>query len=275
MFLYLYLIEYKKHMNFTKSITKKNILTGLTSIGVKNGDILLVHSALSKIGYVDGGADAVIDALLEAVGEEGTVLVPTLTGSADLSASNPPVFDVAKTPCWTGIIPETFRRRPEAIRSLHPTHSVSAIGKKAREITKNHENCLTPCGRGSPYDKLAEWGGYVLLVGVKLDCCTLLHSAEELAGLPYHMQASPVDARLIDKDGKTRTVQLGIHRYGSPRDFCKLEPILLEQKAMTIGNIGQAKVRRIDAGRLMAIVMAILAKDPEYLLAKQADSSLE
>jgi len=167
------------------------------------------------------------------------------------------------------------RKRPEAIRSLHPTHSVAAIGQKAREITKNHENCPTPCGPDSPYDKLAKLGGYVLLVGVNLDSCTLLHSAEELAGLPYHMQKDPVDARLIDKDGKTRTVRLGIHRYGSPRDFCKLEPILLKQKVMKIGDIGQAKVRRIDAGRLMSIVMEILAKDPEYLLAKQADSLLE
>ena len=92
-------------------ITKEIIINGLKELGLKQGDTVLVHSSLSSFGYVDGGADTVIDALLETVGKEGTVLVPTLTGSEHLSAENPPVFDVRNTPCWTGKIPETFRKR--------------------------------------------------------------------------------------------------------------------------------------------------------------------
>jgi aminoglycoside 3-N-acetyltransferase len=126
------------------NVTRMMISDRLRSLGVKNGDILLVHSSLSRFGHVEGGADAVIDGILDAVGTEGTVLVPTLTGSDKLSPANPPIFDVLNTPSWTGIIPETFRKRPEAVRSLHPTHSVAAIGKKAREITANHEKCNTP-----------------------------------------------------------------------------------------------------------------------------------
>jgi aminoglycoside 3-N-acetyltransferase len=253
-------------MKTTKMVTKKNILTQLSALGVKNGHILLVHSALSKFGHVAGGADTVIDALLEAVGPDGTILVPTLTGSEALSPSNPPIFNVKTTPCWTGIIPETFRKRPEAVRSLHPTHSVAAIGNRAREITRNHENCSTPCGRGSPYDKLVKMGGFVLLLGVTLESCTLLHSAEEFANLPYHMQPDSVDAQVTDEQGKTKIVRLGIHRYGSPRDFEKLEPLLLENDAMKITTIGQSPVRLIDAARLLEIVMACLSKDPEFLL---------
>jgi len=87
---------------------------------------VLVHSSLSSLGCVEGGADAVIDALLDVLGPGGTLVVPTLTGTESLSAENPPRYDPDATPCWTGRVPETLRRRPGAMRSLHPTHSVAA-----------------------------------------------------------------------------------------------------------------------------------------------------
>ena len=103
-------------------VSKSDIEKRLREIGIKEGDKLLVHSSLSSFGYVEGGADTVIDALIESVGFEGTVLVPTLTGSAELSPQNPPVFDVLISPCWTGKILESFRSRKNARRSYHPTH---------------------------------------------------------------------------------------------------------------------------------------------------------
>ncbi|MDO8685686.1 MAG: AAC(3) family N-acetyltransferase [Clostridiales bacterium] len=128
-------------------VKKQDILLSLDLMDIKKGDILLVHSALSSIGYVDGGADTVIDALLESVGEEGTVVMSTLTGWLE-------PFDADKTPSAVGKITEKFRLRENAYRSLHPVHSVAAIGKHAEYITAGHDECETGCGAGTRRNRL-------------------------------------------------------------------------------------------------------------------------
>ncbi len=247
-------------------VTKETIQNCLIQLGLKPGATVLVHSSLSSFGYVSGGADTVVDALLEVVAPDGTVMVPTLTGSEKLSASNPPVFDVRHSTCWTGIIPETFRKRTEAVRSLHPTHSVAAIGAQAKFLTEGHENCITPCGVNSPYHKLALVNSWVLLLGVDLNCCTLFHTVEEFANSPYHLQPEWVVAKIIDYAGIERHVKIKIHRYGSERDFPKMEPILLKEQAMSTGKIGKAVVRLINANKLIELTLQKLAEDPEFLL---------
>jgi aminoglycoside 3-N-acetyltransferase len=247
-------------------ISKENIITGLKSLGLQNGDAALVHSSLSSFGIVTGGIDTVIDALLETVGAEGTIMIPALTGSEKLSADNPPVFDVRTSACWTGKIPETFRKRKEAIRSLHPTHSVSAIGAKAKFFTDDHDKCVTPCGLNSPYHKLAQTSGYVLLLGVDLECCTLLHTAEELAGVDYVNQKDFVLASVTDYAGNERKLKLKIHKYGDERNFANLERMLVEKNILKKGKIGNAEIRLIKAGPLLNLTIELLKKNPKYLL---------
>jgi aminoglycoside 3-N-acetyltransferase len=247
-------------------VTKEIIVKGLKELGLKKGDIVLVHSSLSSFGQVDGGADTVIDALLETVGKEGAIVVPTLTGSEKLSVENPPIFDVRNTPCWTGKIPETFRKRAAAIRSLHPTHSVAAIGAKAKYITDGHEKCITPCGRNSPYHKIAGADGYVLLLGVNLESCTMLHTAEELANVGYVLQNGIVEATVKDNKGIEQKIKIRIHKYGDERDFPKMEPMLMEKKIMAKGKIGNSDVRLIKAGQFLELTVEILKTNPDFLL---------
>jgi len=247
-------------------ITKEIIINGLKKLGLKQGDSVLVHSSLSKFGCVDGGADTVIDAVLGAVGKEGTMLVPTLTGSEKLSAENPPVFNVRDTACWTGKIPETFRKRAAAIRSLHPTHSVTAIGAKAKYFTDDHEKCITPCGQNSPYHKLARAGGYVLLLGVGLDCCTLFHTAEEFADVDYVCQKQLVTATTVDYKGIEHKIKIKIHKYGDERDFVKIEPMLIDKKILVKGKVGNADGRLVKAGKLLELTTEILKAKPDFLL---------
>ncbi len=247
------------------AVTKEEIVSGLRALGLEVGMDVLVHSSLSSFGYVDGGADAVIDALLETVGAEGTVLVPTLTGSEALSPANPPFFDPDETPCWTGLIPETFRRRSEAVRSLHPTHSVAAIGARAHEYTVGHEFCVTPCAPDSPYGRLVEAGGYILFLGVTLACNTTFHYVEEVVGVTYHIQPEWVAARVV-KGGRVHTIHILIHRYGFPRDFERMEPIFRERGIQRDGQIGRAHVRLLDARRMAAVACATLRQNPNALL---------
>jgi aminoglycoside 3-N-acetyltransferase len=249
-----------------QGLTTQDLLRGLRTLGLARGDAVLVHSSLSSLGYVQGGADTVIDALLMAVAPDGTVLVPTLTGSAALDAEHPPVYDPAETPCWTGRIPETFRRRPDAVRSLHPTHSVAAIGTQARELTAGHEHSITPCGPDSPYGRLAASGGYILLLGVGHEVNTSYHLVEEIVGVPYHIQPGLVAAQVIEQ-GSVRTIHLMLHRYGPPRAFSRLEPALRERGIQRDGQIGQAHARLVDAGRMVELACQALRQDPSILLA--------
>jgi aminoglycoside 3-N-acetyltransferase len=238
----------------------------MKSLGLKNGDAALVHSSLSSFGLVTGGADTVIDALLQTVAPAGTIMIPALTGSEKLSPSNPPFFDVRTTACWTGKIPETFRQRKQTIRSLHPTHSICAIGAKAEYFTAGHENCLTPCGLNSPYHKLAQSNGFILMLGVNLECCTLLHTAEELAGVDYVNQKDFVLATVKDYKGIEHKLKLKIHKYGDDRDFTKLENLLLEKNIMKKARIGKAEIRLIKAGQLLNLAIEQLKQNPKYLL---------
>lgn len=249
-----------------QGLSRRDIARDLRGLGLAPGDLVLVHSSLSSLGYVEGGADAVVDALLMAVAPDGTVLVPTLTGSAQLDAAHPPVYDPDETPCWTGLIPETFRRRPDAVRSLHPTHSVAAIGTRARELTAGHEHSLTPCGPDSPYGRLVRSGGYILLLGVGHQVNTTFHLVEETVGVPYHMQPGLVAAQVVER-GAARTIHLMLHRYGSPRQFDRLEPVLRERGIQRDGRVGEAHARLIDAGRMVDLACQALRQDATILLA--------
>ena len=235
-------------------------------MGLGAGDAVLAHSSLSSFGHVEGGADAVIDAIIEVVSPCGTVLFPTLTGSEALSPDNPPVFDVLNTPCWTGKIPETARKRPGFIRSCHPTHSVCAFGEKAEWFTQGHECSPTPCGIGSPYDKLVQSGGYILLIGVTHQSSTTMHYIEEVAEVPWHMQPGVALSTIKYADGRIAEIPVSLHKYGTPRDFTRLEPEMLAKGIQVSGKIGESTVRLVKAREMVELVLERMKEDPMILL---------
>ncbi len=244
-----------------------DIVSGLRGLGLRPGDRVLAHSSLSSFGYVEGGAGTVIDALLDVVGPDGTVLAPTLTGDETLSPANPPRFDPRSSPCWTGRIPETLRMRPDATRSLHPTHSVAAIGRDAESLTREHILSLTPCDEHSPYGKLAGLpNGYVLLIGVSCQSLTILHHVEEIAGVDYHMQGDLCRAELI-VEGRPVYRHYFLHRYGTPRNFGVLEPLIAERGLQTETMVGRARLRLISAPGLVDVALRCLRANPRFLCA--------
>lgn len=247
-------------------VTRADLCRDLRELGLTPGETALLHSSLKSIGRVRGGADAVIDAFREALGPGGTLLAPTITGRPEHSAANPPVFDVRNTPGWTGLIPNTLWRRAGTLRSLHPTHSVAALGARAPELTAAHHFAATPCGEGSPYLRLAEGGGTIYLVGVGLECNTMFHTAEELAECGYHMQDTPALALITGYDGVTMEIPTRLHQWGTPRRFANMEALLLARGAMRMGRLGQARVLRIEAGPMLALTLEALKLDPAILL---------
>lgn len=249
-------------------ITQLQLSEGFRALGVPQGGKVMVHSSLRSLGEVAGGADSVIDSLLAVLGSGGTLLVPTLTGSEELSPQNPPYFDPAQTPAWTGIIPETLRRRTGAIRSLHPTHSAAAIGAAAAALLAGHARSVTPCDEWSPYGELARReDGYILLIGVAHMSNTTFHHVEEVGGLTYHMQPGFAAATVI-VDGTAHTRHVMLHKYGPARNFDVMEPFFLERGIQRTGKVGEATVRLVRAPDMVRATLRAVAADPTILLAK-------
>jgi aminoglycoside 3-N-acetyltransferase len=244
-------------------------------LGIGSGAKLLVHSSLRSLGRVAGGADTVIESLLRAIGPAGTLVAPTLTGNKTLSAANPPYFDPDHTPCWTGMIPETLRKRPDAVRSQHPTHSAAAIGADARAVTGSHRRSVTPCDELSPYGRLTEFtDSFVLLIGVTHENSTLFHYIEEIAGVDYHMQPGFAAAQVV-VDGHVQTRHVMLHRYGTPRNFDVMEPLFIEQGIQRTTQVGNAAVRLVHVGAMVRTTLRALAADKTILCDLTAQLSQE
>jgi aminoglycoside 3-N-acetyltransferase len=249
-----------------RKIEREEVADGLRALGVQEGNALLVHSSLSSLGRVVGGADAVIGALLDAVGPEGTVCVPTHTWDR-IGAANP-VFDVRHTACCVGLIPETFRKRPDALRGLHPTHSCAALGPLTDELLRDHETQVTPCGSRSPYQRLMRLGGKIVFLGVDLHVNTSFHALEEMAAVPWLFDRFEI-LYVLDYEGRKRAVPSRRHRNGLRRDFEKMESVLERQGVLVRGQIGAADVLVVDSAGMERVVMPKLAEDPFLLLAAE------
>jgi len=191
--------------------TRDSLVADLRALGVAPGMTVMAHAALSRIGYVAGGAHAVVLALLDAVGESGTLVMPThstdLTDPADWA--NPPVlaewqatirdgmpaYDPMITPTREmGAVVECFRHVPGLIRSDHPTVSAAAVGPNAAFVTADHE-LRDGLGERSPQGRIYELDGYVLLLGVTQVNNTSLHLAERRSAPPdarWRPQSSPL-----------------------------------------------------------------------------------
>ncbi|MFI1720275.1 aminoglycoside N(3)-acetyltransferase [Streptomyces sp. NPDC020489] len=175
-------------------VTRGTLAADLRELGVQDGETLLVHSSLKSLGWVCGGPVAVVQALLDALGPNGTLVVPTQTGDLSDPAlwANPPVpeewwdtirtamppYDPLLTPSrGVGVLPETVRTWPGALRSAHPQTSFAALGPRAAQVLDGH---ATDCrlGERSPLARLEALPARVLLLGAGYDTCTSFHLAE-------------------------------------------------------------------------------------------------
>ena len=252
------------------AVTRVDIVGGLRDVGLGPGAVVLMHSSLSSMGHVDGGADAVVEALLEVVGSDGVASVPTHTwGTVN---ARQPVFHVRLSPSIVGRITEVFRHRPEALRSRHPTHSVAAIGRRSAEYLQGHELSQTPCGRESPYGRLCAWGGAVLFLGTQLSSCTLMHAFEEWAPVPWVFDRWENLYTVLD-DGRVIPVPSRRHTGdpGCRRDFPGLEPLLQRHGLIRYGRIGQATLRLLDAAGAERLLVPRMRDDPDLVLQRRVN----
>lgn len=198
-----------------KSVSKQHIIDKLKSIGITKGDVVMLHSSLSKIGFVQNGANTIINALMEVIENDGTLVMPAFPAvgfNYDYLKTNP-VFNVKETPSKMGIITEVFRKKENVFRSLHPTDSVCAFGKQAEYLVKDHFNQLTPYNKYSPFYKLCQLQGKIILIGVDLNSLTNFHTHEDAIAnfeFPvYHKTQFNTD--VIDDNGVKKTMHTKVH----------------------------------------------------------------
>lgn len=191
---------------------KEQIKDGLQNLGICPGDVILMHSAFKTLGEIEGGAKTFYDAFLELLGEDGTLIVPSL--SYETVTRENPEFDINKSPSCVGYLSEFFRTSVDGVlRSIHPTHSCCAVGKYAKEIVSGHEKDITPVGENSPFAKLPKYNGKILMLGCGVRCNTSMHGVEETAEPPYCIdRENPV--RYILKNGKN-----AVEHIAFPHDF--------------------------------------------------------
>ena len=227
-------------------IDRQGIVDGLRSLGVEPGMGLMAHSSLKSFGYVEGGAEAVVGALQDAVTEKGTVMMPSFNHGAVFKAPNrpdaPDVYDPKTSPTGNGAIPTAFWQMPGVFRSLHPTHSFACWGKGAREYTQHHHRALT-IGPNSPLGMLCRDGGYGLLLGVGYHANTVHHLAEYINRAPCQGHRTlPLLVKLPDgRMVKSRT--WGYRSRACPvTDETRYAPAMSEQGIETVGMIGSSRV---------------------------------
>ena len=243
--------------------------------GVRPGMAVMVHASLSGLGYLPNGPYDVIHALLDLIGPDGTLLVPTHSGQLTDPADwrNPPVpaewvdairaamepFDPARTPVRNrGLLPEFVLRMPGVRRSPHPLNSVAAIGARAAHFTATHPLDESE-GVGSPCHKLYEANGHVLLLGVGLDSGTALHAAEFIADSPYL-----ADTRMKVLTGRNEFRRL--RKYpGTSEHFEKLRPILKASGALTELALGPYPITLVALAPAVDAALAHMQTDPDWL----------
>lgn len=240
--------------------TKRSLIKDLKRLEIDRKGTLLIHSSLKSIGPVVGSAGTVLNAFSEYM-KDGLLVFPTHTWSY-INANNPNYF-VETSPSCVGLLPELFRKRPNVVRSLHPTHSVAALGKDAKEFVEGDELFDTPCARGSTWGKLLDRKATIMLLGVDLRRNTFIHGIEEWMDIPGRLSDEHEQLYTILPDGTKISVPSRRHCGESwSLYFGKIEEMFLIHGAMYYGQFGDSPVRICDTVKMTELLFKMLRINP-------------
>ena len=243
-------------------LSQADIVKGLRQMGLKSGDVVLVHSAMRTMGRVQGGAGTVVDAFLEVVGDRGTLVVPTFTFFHEIEAD--PIVDPQSDASEMGIITETTRKHPKALRSIAYRHSFAAIGHRAEVITQV-DPVLPVFDFRSSFGVMLALNTQILMLGMTYSSCTSLHFAEWVCEVPYR--------HIIDLNVKVRRPDGSVvpqpmtdyqpHTYSGTRnpDFNRLGRMLEQRGLVDTTAIGNAALRRFAMRDLIDLAQIEAEKD--------------
>jgi aminoglycoside 3-N-acetyltransferase len=244
---------------------REEIKTALRAAGIREGDAVFVQAGMSSFGTIEGGPDAVIEAFRAVVGPEGLIAMPAFPldrPALDYVRDGPP-FDLNATPSKMGAVSERFRTSPGVLRSLHPTHSVSAQGPGAAALVAGHEVAETPFGNDTPFTRLVERGAWQVYFGSGVGPMTMYHAFECLRDPPFPIEVfwpQPLQARCIDGEGNELTVRTLVH---DPRVLSGRIDNDARRQEIVRRHLVDAGMRSVTLGRGEILVQSL----PEMLLA--------
>lgn len=240
--------------------TYNSLLKQLEELKLKKNGTLLVHSSLKSMGDIEGGADTVLDALSDYM-KEGLLVFPTHTWEY-VNADNPN-FYVDDSPSCIGILPELFRKRENVVRSLHPTHSVAALGENNDEFVAGDELCDTPCARESAWGRLLDHKATIMLIGVDLRRNTFIHGVEEWIDIPGRLSDEP-EILYTNLPDQTK-IEVPSYRHCGlswSEHFWKVDDLFVEKGVMYKGKLGDATVRICDTVGMTDLLFEMLRINP-------------
>jgi aminoglycoside N3'-acetyltransferase len=235
-------------------ITKDRIIDDLIQLGLQRGDIVNLHSAMKSIGYVEGGATTVIEAITDVITSSGTLMVPAFSMKKTIYKTcldKTYLFDIRSAGTHLGAIPSAFLELPGIHRSIHPTHSVAAIGKQAAYITEAHHLGGSIFGADSPWGRLMQLDGKLLTIGLRMGRNTISHVIEERDDFPvptrmdrvYHLKCKDwignvIEVPVVPFDPNTNSTRMDNASRQDLRDYFWQEFNLAG--ILTVGKVGEA-----------------------------------
>lgn len=241
--------------------SKNDLKEQLIQMGLKKDDSVMIHSSMKQIGEVEDKADGVIDVLMDYF-SEGLLMLPTHSWA--YMDENNTLFDVNNQESNIGILTNIFRKRPNVYRSYHPTHSVAAFGKNAKEYIKNEENSLTPCSVNGLWGRLPSINAKIMLVGCNHGRNTFIHAIEEMMDVPNRFYDKPILFQIKDNDKIMERPFYKHHTKGMPSlsdNFSKAEELLKDKGVVTYHKFGNATVLLMDASKLADFIKQMLLID--------------
>lgn len=252
-----------------------DLVASFGKLGIRPPSRVMVHASLSALGWVEGGAQTVVAALRESVGSEGAVIIPSFRNAIraeyyalrECQQQCPQHLCSSRERGYTGIVGEVMREQPDALRSCHPSFSWVGVGQDAEFLLEGHGKSPTPCGKDSPFFRLLERDGMILLLGgIKVGGMTNMHAIEDIRNVPYLSAFDPV------------------HRHSpyttSGRRLQYVYPDLLQEIFREAGLLRSAKIGASHSHVLSARAMAsflwvVTENDPWCLVLRPRGSSYD
>ncbi len=233
-------------------LTKHDIWSFLEGMEIASDSVVTMHTSLRSIGEIEGRADGLLDALTAYL-HDGLLLIPTHTWR--IVNRNNPYYDVRSTVPNIGALPTVAAFRPDAVRTLHPTHSLAVFGKRAEEYAAGEELSASPTPANGALSRLYEENGKILLVGVGHERNTYFHAVDERFNVPNRLSNDPYTITIIDRAGRElKSPPFHGHANRSWLYFKNYTPALEYVGAVRYGNLGNAPVICCDARRATDVI---------------------
>jgi len=251
----------RDHVRRFHSFGPEQLAAAIGQVGIQQGDTVLVHVSWDGFEAFQGKVTDLLSTLRITVGPEGTLLMPTMSfsGSAIDYAREHPVVNMAQMPSRMGLPTELFRRQPDVLRSIHPTHPVAVWGAHADEIIADHHLCRTPCGRQSPFGRLLDYDGRILFLGTGIEVMTFFHAVEDI--LETELPQSPFTEEefaltTVTADGRKWQTRMRLfdRELSRRRRISAVVPILKRAGAWRSARVGTLPIIALDAVAVLEAV---------------------